>query len=137
MRSRIGKVSDMDRIGESSTRAVPPVSKSTRVETKRRKGRAVRDPRWEDALRENIAGVDASSERRGEEEQNPREKTEGQAETTRTPLQNDEQRGRKEDFEALIEEIKKMADHPEKLLDSHSSIFTEPVPPGKWVDSQG
>lgn len=127
----------MDRIDESSTRAVPPVSGPARVETKRRKGRVVPDPLWEEALRDNIEGVDALSGRRGEEGQNPEEKAERNVPAARASVQDDERDKREEDFEALIEEIKKMADNPEKLMDSHSAVFTEPVRPGKWVDSQG
>ena len=37
----------------------------------------------------------------------------------------------------MMDDIRRRADEPERLLESHLGIFTEPAPPGKMLDSQG
>lgn len=43
----------------------------------------------------------------------------------------------KEDFERVILMIRRMADNPEKLIESHLNLFTAPAPPGKMLNSAG
>ena len=42
-----------------------------------------------------------------------------------------------EAIDGMMDEIRKFIDEPERLLESHLGIFTEPAPPGKMLDSQG
>lgn len=45
--------------------------------------------------------------------------------------------GSKREFECMIGKIRKMSENPEELVESHLSIFTDPVPPGKVLNSRG
>ena len=42
-----------------------------------------------------------------------------------------------DEIDGMMKEIRKFTDEPERLLESHLGIFTEPAPPGKMLDSQG
>ncbi|MDR0648695.1 MAG: hypothetical protein LBF92_05115 [Synergistaceae bacterium] len=118
--------------------SIIPVTPLRRVEKKGRKWRAVPDASWDEAFRENLekVGVSAPEALRKTEEfrggaddaalwDAPRDQG---AELTIESA---------EDFEKVIGEIKRMADEPEKLIESHIKVFIEPVSNGRWVDSQG
>jgi hypothetical protein len=42
-----------------------------------------------------------------------------------------------EDFQDVLRMIKRLADDPEKLVESHLNLFTDPAPPGRMLNSQG
>jgi hypothetical protein len=119
---------------------VNPLSPTRRVEKKGRKWKPVHDESWEEILRENL-------ETMGAPEAEPAKKAGGIAEDggasqapaeTPLPERNAEFAINSEaDFERVIMDIKKMADEPEKLVESHLGVFIEPVQPGKWINSQG
>ncbi|MDR1514687.1 MAG: hypothetical protein LBS45_03250 [Synergistaceae bacterium] len=129
----------MDRHGDAASGFfINPVSPVRRVEKKGRKWRAIQDSSWEDTLRENLekVGVTApetlkkTEEFRGETQESPEPSVQRDHETELSI-------NSAEDFEKVIGEIKKMADDPEKLIESHIKVFIEPVSNGRWVDSQG
>ncbi|MDR1915872.1 MAG: hypothetical protein LBQ58_04770 [Synergistaceae bacterium] len=116
---------------------VSDASEVNRVKKKGRKRGVVSDLAWKDALTESMEGmrIDApeSVEDRAEsvkEVYRDESPDSGLRENTHTE-------GRKVEFDAMMKEIRKMAEDPEKLLESHLGVFTEPAPPGKILDSQG
>ena len=44
---------------------------------------------------------------------------------------------RADEIDGMMNEIRRLTDEPERLLESHLGIFTEPAPPGKLINSQG
>lgn len=42
-----------------------------------------------------------------------------------------------EDFQNVLHMIQRLADDPEKLVESHLNLFIDPAPPGKMLNSQG
>jgi hypothetical protein len=137
--SCIKGVSAVDRHGdEASGIFINPVSPTRRVEKKGRKWRTVQDPSWDEALRENLENVGVTApemfkkteEFRGETRESPEQ-------VVRRDREAELSINSAEDFEKVIGEIKKMADEPEKLVESHIKVFIEPVSNGRWVDSQG
>jgi hypothetical protein len=131
------EVSAMDRRGDAPEISVNPLLSTRRVEKKGRKWRAVQDPSWDEALRENLEKIGAVAPetiKKTQEFKGNAGETPGNfqsAHDTELTINS------AEDFEKVIDEIKKMADDPEKLVESHIKVFLEPVSNGKWVDSQG
>jgi hypothetical protein len=135
------EVSAMDRHGGdiSPDIVVNPLSSTRRVEKKGRKWGAVHDANWDEILRENLEKI-------GAKVPEPVKKVDEAPSAEIMPETKDDQ-GRdpdaeiiinnEEDLEKIMRDIKKMADDPEKLVESHLGVFIEPVPNGKWVNSQG
>jgi hypothetical protein len=119
---------------------VNPVSPTRRVEKKGRKWSSPHDTSWEEVLREKLEkeGVsapeavklpdDAQPVLVVDVQESPGEKHDHSAKLTINS---------EEEFLKVIDDIKKMADDPEKLVESHLGVFIEPVPAGKWVNSTG
>ncbi|MDR1019200.1 MAG: hypothetical protein LBL73_00445 [Synergistaceae bacterium] len=130
----------MDRHGDApSDFFINPITPLRRVEKKGRKWRAVPDASWDETLRENLEKIGASAPEALKKTEEPK----GEADDA-SPWNAPQNQGAEElminsaeDFEKVIGEIKKMADEPEKLIESHIKVFIEPVSNGKWVDSQG
>jgi hypothetical protein len=70
----------------------------------------------------------------------PESKEAEHAETPAAPDEltpgNDEIPGA-EEINGMMDEIRRLSEDPERLLESHLGIFTEPAPPGKMLDSRG
>ena len=113
--------------------AVYPVSSIKKVESKRKKGRFAADPLWDDILRESLDTADADAPVLLKEQEQNSLPTVREARRHVMPQPDAAQ----EPEEMLLELRKIAGGDPEKLMGSHSYIFTEPVHPGKWVDSQG
>jgi hypothetical protein len=135
------EVSAMDRQwGDiSPDMVVNPLSSTRRVEKKGRKWGAVHDANWDEILRENLEKIGAKApepvqkidEAPSAEIMPEAEDGQGQDSAAEIVINNEE------DLEKIMKDIKKMADDPEKLVESHLGVFIEPVPNGKWVNSQG
>lgn len=41
------------------------------------------------------------------------------------------------DFDRALGEIRKMADEPERLMESHLNVFLDPAPPGRLLSAKG
>jgi len=37
----------------------------------------------------------------------------------------------------MMSEIRKLTDEPERLMESHLGVFTDPAPPGRVLNSRG
>ena len=138
------EVSAMDRQwGDiSPDMIVNPLSSTRRVEKKGRKWGAVHDTNWDEILRENLEKIGANAP-----EQVKQVKIVDEAPSAEIMPETEDDHGHdldadivinnEEDLEKIMKDIKKMADEPEKLGESHLGVFIEPVPNGKWVNSQG
>lgn len=117
--------------------AISPVSAARRIENKGRKGKAVPDASWDDVLRESLENVGVNPPKGIKQVEEPTEPIAEMEPPNGPDLENGLPVGDEPNFEDMIEEIKKMANEPEKLVESHLGVFIEPVQPGKWVNSQG
>jgi hypothetical protein len=137
----IGEVSTMDRQGSdiSPDIVVNPLSSTRRVEKKGRKWGAVHDTNWDEILRENLEkiGANAPEPVKKVDEAPSAEVVSESGDDQGHSLDAEITINNEEDFENIIKDIKRMADDPEKLIESHLGVFLEPVPNGKWVNSQG
>jgi hypothetical protein len=119
--------------------AVSPISSTRRVEKKGRKWNDVQDLAWEETLRENLekVGVKASEALKNVDEfQSGRVALDVPGDVP-VVLGDRLTINSEEEFETVIKDIRKLADNPEKLVESHLKVFIEPVANGKWVNSQG
>jgi hypothetical protein len=123
----------------SSEFIVNSLSSTRRIEKKGRKWGAVHDAAWEEALRENLenVGVVSSAPIRLIEEPETMETMREAPEEVELEAGAELEIKTEEEFAQVIKEIKKMADDPEKLVESHLGIFLDPVPPGKLLNSKG
>lgn len=119
---------------------VNPISPTRRVEKKGRKLGTLEDTSWEEVLRENLEKEGVSAP---EALKLPPEDVQSAhvAEVVEVAEKRDYSAkltiNSEEEFKQVLEEIKKMADEPEKLVESHLGVFIEPVLSGKWVNSSG
>jgi hypothetical protein len=130
----------MDRHGDSTSEImVNPLSPIRRVEKKGRKWRALDDPSWDETFRENLEKVGVKPPEAPKRVEEFNGETQEQIPPEELPIDRDAELtiNSREDFEKVLGEIKKMADDPEKLVESHIKVFIEPVSNGKWIDSQG
>ena len=117
--------------------AVNAADELNKVWEKGRKRRAVNDVAWKEALSEYMEN--------GEIAITPATKKVSTAEAYVAPSEDiPADRAERsmpapntEEIEVMMKEIRKFSDEPERLLESHLGIFTEPAPPGKMLDSQG
>jgi hypothetical protein len=122
---------------EPTTQALNTAINAGRIESKNRKRRAQSDADWKEVWLENLEKfgirrsgdlnkVDEAQTRRVDPEiANTPAGSVGKLSTTEMKL------------EEVVSLIRKMADNPEKLLESHLGVFVEPAPPGKLLNSQG
>jgi hypothetical protein len=123
--------------GELSVDAINAINAANRVESKGRKRKAISDANWEEVWLENLAkyGIKATEE--------VNETAEALASTLESefvesfPGDADEPASFVMEFDDMITAIRKMADDPEKLVESHLGIFIDPAPPGRMLNSQG
>ena len=117
--------------------AVNAVNELNKVWEKGRKRRAVNDVAWRHALSEYMENGDiaitpgANKMKAAESFAAPGDDMPGERVKRDKPLP------RADEIDAIMKEIRKFIDEPERLLESHLGIFTEPAPPGKMLDSQG
>lgn len=126
--------SNNDRIGLH----VPPVGgvlPVRRIERKRKKLREG-DGVWRDVLSETLGSEHIAPPTRAEDSRESPEVGIPEQVEPELPVRRDFD-GSEREFESMIDEIRKMSDDPEGLIESHLSIFTDPAPPGKLLNSQG
>ena len=117
--------------------AVSAADELNKVWEKGRKRRAVNDVAWKNALSEFMENgeiaitPDTKQVKAAEPYAAPRE------DLPRERMERKEPLPRPDEIEGILKEIRKFTDEPERLLESHLGIFTEPAPPGKTLDSQG
>ena len=117
--------------------AVNAVNELNRVWEKGRKRRVVNDVAWRHALSEYIENGEititpsAKQIKTAEPYAAPREEMPRKRAEQDKPLPN------ADEIDKIMKTIRKFSDEPERLLESHLGIFTEPAPPGKMLDSQG
>jgi hypothetical protein len=120
------------------SQAAGAVSEVNRVRQKGRKREVASDAAWSDALAESMGSAKAAESPALEErvcavEEVIREEAAG-------PVSGETSsrgRGDAEALDSMMKEIRRMAEEPEKLLESHLGVFTEPAPPGKILNSRG
>ena len=123
----------MEQVTPAAIAAVYPVSSIKKIENKRRKGRAAGGLLWDDVLRESIEAADTDTTLLVKEHKDERAHTQRE-------LHSELQHGHDEDRapQDIIDEVRFIVSgDPERLLESHSSVFTKPVHPGRWVNAQG
>ena len=114
--------------------AVNAANELNRIWEKGKKRRAVNDTAWRLALSEYMGN--------GEIAITPGSKHVNVAESPKEDTQSDlvelgKQLPGVDEIDVMMKEIRKFTDEPERLLESHLGIFTEPAPPGRMLDSQG
>jgi hypothetical protein len=122
---------------EPSVEAISAVDAANRIGSKGRKRRAISDAGWEEVWFENLEkyGIRATREIKETEEtlapaiepETPEEFPKDAEQFTKLEMK----------FEEIITAIRKMADDPEKLVESHLGVFVDPAPPGRLLNSQG
>ena len=113
--------------------AVYPVSSLKKIENKRRKGKGASGSLWNEILQESLETDNPETQPVLIE--HATDKTKDQSESARAL--NTELKSEPEP-EEMINEIRRIAGgSPERLFESHVSVFIEPVHPGRWVDSLG
>jgi hypothetical protein len=119
--------------------AVNAVNAVNKVSKKGRKRASVNDVAWKEALSENMEreGLEPIATKREETST-----VEAPAITRQDDFPGDKTYRDKMALDAntiddMMKEIRRLSDEPEKLLESHLSVFTEPAPPGKTLDSSG
>jgi hypothetical protein len=119
---------------------IAPIEPARRIERKGKKKSTILG-NWREIFLEKLAEADMTEvvtveSVRGEEAQSsePREESplivrmrDGKRLTIET----------EEDFRNVLGMIRKFADDPEKLVESHLNLFTDPAPPGRMLNSQG
>ncbi|MDR1471962.1 MAG: hypothetical protein LBS75_05510 [Synergistaceae bacterium] len=117
---------------------VPSVSEVNRVKKKGRKRGAVSDVAWKDALAESVCGASVGASETVEERAEVVEKAAWEEPPDSISPETVRRGGGDEaEFDSMLEEIRRMAEVPEKLLESHLGVFIEPAPPGKILNSRG
>lgn len=121
-------------LGVTPVDAVAPLG---RVERKRRKLREG-DMIWREVLSETMGGIKVD---RNEVAEDVTESSRNEPAETADPKGVSQRErsfdGSESEFESMMGEIRKMSDDPEGLIESHLSIFTDPAPPGRVLNSQG
>ena len=117
--------------------AVNAVKELNKAWEKSKKHRAVDDVAWKHALSEYIDGEAMTitphlkQMNAAEPHVARRRETAAERPAPKKPLPA------ADEIDGLMKEIRKFTDEPERLLESHLGIFTEPAPPGKMLNSQG
>ncbi len=120
--------------------AISPVAPTWRIERKgKKKGTILGN--WREIFLEKLAGVDIA-EVLPVEDVHPEEARQDESHDE-PPLIIQIRDGKRliveteEDFQNVLLMIQKLADDPEKLVESHLNLFIAPAPPGKMLNSQG
>ncbi|MDR3255031.1 MAG: hypothetical protein LBT31_05650 [Synergistaceae bacterium] len=110
---------------------------ANRIESKNRKGKALSDNAWEEVWIENLEknGLTDVEGLKRTDETHPA-KTESSAADDFLSARPDIAVAEIK-FEEIILGIRKMADDPEKLFESHLEVFVDPAPPGRVINSRG
>ncbi|MDR1482719.1 MAG: hypothetical protein LBI74_08850 [Synergistaceae bacterium] len=123
--------------GELSVDAINAINSASRIESKGRKRKAISDANWEEVWLENLAkyGIKAANEVGETAEALAAPPDADSAEDF--PGDDAEPTVFEMGFEEMLTAIRKMADDPESLVESHLGVFTDPAPPGRMLNSQG
>ena len=123
--------------GELSVDAINALNSANRIESKGRKRKAIPDENWEEVWLENLAkyGIKAAKEV-GETAEALASALDADS-VEDFPENDGDLEGFEMEFDEMLTAIRKMADDPEKLVESHLGVFTDPAPPGRMLNSQG
>lgn len=122
--------------------AVVPLSPVRRIERKGKKKSTILGE-WREIFMEKLAGVDMTGVMTVESVDSSKKSAAVDeqfaepalviraADGTRLVIET------QEDFERVLVLIQRLADEPERLLESHLNLFIEPAPPGKVLNSAG
>ena len=114
--------------------AVKPLK---RIAPKSRKYGGLQDKSWEEVLRENLESKEGICEASDERDEPRNLAREALSEKKASVSESTAPQEWELSCDAMIAEIRKMADSPEQLVDSHMGIMMEPVQSGKWVNAAG
>jgi hypothetical protein len=117
--------------------AVNAVNELNKAWEKGRKRRAVNDVAWRHALSEYMERGDIEITPRLEGSDATETRAAPQNETPGERAPRDEPPPSPKEISNMMEEIRRLTDEPERLLESHLGIFTEPAPPGRMLNSRG
>ena len=120
--------------------AVSPVAPARRIERKgKKKGTILGN--WREIFLEKLAGGEVAEVL--PVENIPAERARNDESHEEPPLVIQIRDGKRltieteEDFHNVLHMIQRLADDPEKLVESHLNLFIDPAPPGKMLNSQG
>jgi ribosomal protein L31E len=118
--------------------AVNAVNAMNKVVDKGRKGRSVNDVEWRRALSEHMGREDVTITPQLEEARMPETYAAPRGDdTSNDRMARDKPLPAADEINNMMEEIRRLTDEPERLLESHLGIFTEPAPPGRMLNSRG
>ncbi|MDL2263338.1 hypothetical protein LJC31_01655 [Synergistaceae bacterium OttesenSCG-928-I11] len=119
---------------------IAPIAPARRIERKgKKKGTILGN--WREIFLEKLAGVDIAEVLPVEDVRAEQAKKDESYDEP--PLIIQVRDGKRltieteEDFQNVLHMIQRLADDPEKLVESHLNLFTDPAPPGKMLNSQG
>jgi len=117
--------------------AVNAVNELNKVWEKGRKRRSVNDVAWRHALSEYMEYEGIAITPDTGQIKAPEPYTTVREDMPDDRAARDKSLPRADEIDRIMNEIRGLTDEPERLLESHLGIFTEPAPPGKMLDSQG
>ena len=124
----------------SALNAIAPIAPARRIERKgKKKGTILGN--WREIFLEKLAGVDIAEVLPVEDIRAEQAKKDEPYDEPPLVIQiRDGKRliiETEEDFQNVLHMIQRLADDPEKLVESHLNLFIDPAPPGKMLNSQG
>ena len=117
--------------------AVNAVNELNKVWEKGRKRRSVNDVAWRHALSEYIENGEIVITPDAKRVKAMEPDAPANDDMLPSRAERDKPLPRADEIDGMMKEIRKFTEEPERLLESHLGIFTEPAPPGKMLDSQG
>jgi hypothetical protein len=123
--------------GELSVDAIDAINAANRIGSKGRKRKAISDTNWEEVWLENLAKYGIRATREVKETDEALSSAFESDSVEDFPQDAGEPAEFKMEFEEMITAIRKMADDPEKLVESHLGVFVDPAPPGRMLNSKG
>jgi hypothetical protein len=117
--------------------AVNAVKEVNKVWDEGRKRRLVNDVAWRHALSEYMENGEIAITPSTKQVKEPESYTAPRDDLPSDRVAQDKPLPGTEEINGMMNEIRRLIDEPERLLESHLGIFTEPAPPGKMLDSQG
>jgi hypothetical protein len=105
-----------------------------RIVSKNMKDKSQFGASWEEVWLENLDKHGIEDVKKAADPQPPAAPNEA---ADGVPLREEKTAIPEMEFQEILTMIRKMADNPEKLFESHLGIFVNPTPPGKLLNSQG
>ena len=122
---------------DSLIAAVNAVNELNRVWEKGRKRRLVNDVAWRRALSEYIQQEEMAISSDTHRARAPEPSVMPGREGLRDLPERDEPLLEAGEVRVMMREIRKLTEEPERLLESHLGVFTDPAPPGRMLNSSG